>query len=204
MRTNRDPDSPVESVDDVALAGRLRRSDAEASEAFVRQHAGRALAVARRLLRSETDAADAVQDAFASFFASLGGYRGEAKLSTWLHRIVVNAALAGRRAASRRHEHAIDGLLPSYEADGHRRDVRRAWSPAGAGCVEREETRAIVRRRIDELPDDYRDVIALRDVEELDTAETALLLGVTEGAVKIRLHRARQALRSLLEREFAP
>ncbi|MCG3127095.1 MAG: hypothetical protein CHACPFDD_01953 [Phycisphaerae bacterium] len=205
MQGKQNPDDSVDApADDAALVGWLRASEPAACEAFVRREVGRALAVARRLLGSEADAADAVQDAFASFFTSLDRFRRDARLSTWLHRIVVNAALARRRAAARRHERTIDELLPTYEPDGHRQGVRPAWDASGAASLEREETRAIVRRRIDELPADYRDVIMLRDVEEMGTAETAAALGVTPGAVKVRLHRARQALRSLLEEEFAP
>ncbi|MBI4718685.1 MAG: sigma-70 family RNA polymerase sigma factor [Planctomycetes bacterium] len=189
---------------DAAILAGLRNGDAAACTEFVRSHAGMALGVARRILRNEADAQDAVQDAFASFFRGLGDFRQQSRLTTWLHRIVVNAALMKRRAAQRRDECCIDELLPSYHADGHRRDPRPEWVlPSGAGSAG-DDLAGLVRRKVDELPDDYRVVLVLRDVEELDTEETAEVLGTTPGAVKTRLHRARQALRTLLEREFVP
>lgn len=181
---------------------RLIANDANACAHVVRRFSGMALAVARRFLRNEADAQEAVQDAFLSFFNSLETFRQGASLATWLHRIVVNAALMKRRAKMRRPETLIDELLPTYLDDGHRRDPRPAWPQSTADLVANAEARTLVRQKIEELPEEYRNVIMLRDIEQLDTGETAQLLGDTPGAVKTRLHRARQALRTLLESEF--
>jgi RNA polymerase sigma-70 factor (ECF subfamily) len=186
---------------DAALVERLRRGDGAAFEELLRAHAGRLLAVARRLLANEEDARDTVQDALLSAFRSIDRFDGQAALGTWLHRIVVNAALTRLRSRRRRPERPIEDLLPTFLDDGHQARPPRDW-PDPSAALQREETRSAVRRHIEELPDDYRVVLLLRDIEELDTEETARLLGLTPGAVKTRLHRARQALRTLLEPEF--
>lgn len=194
------PIAPTESERELLDA--LRKNDPSACEHFVRTHASMAIAVARRFLRNEADSHEAVQDAFCSFFRSLKAFRGDAALATWLHRIVVNAALMKRRTRKRRPESSIDDLLPAYYEDGHRMDPRPAWRRSTGDLVADQEVLALVRRKIDELPEDYRNVILLRDIDQIDTAEAARLLGDTPGAVKTRLHRARQALRTLLEREL--
>ena len=188
---------------DTALVARLRDGDAEAFEVLVREHGGRMLATARRFVGSEDDARDVLQEAFLSAFRAIDGFAGSAQLSTWLHRIVVNTALMRLRSRRRRREESIDGLLPRFDEDGHFVEPVAPWDAATDELMEREETRAMVRKAIDRLPTNYRTVLLLRDVEELDTDETAAMLGVTANAVKTRLHRARQALRTLLERELA-
>ena len=190
----------VQLAGEAALLAGLRAGRDEAYEELVRTHAGRMLAVARRLLGDGEDARDAVQEAFGSAFRSIDRFAGESRLSTWLHRIVVNAALMKLRSRRRKPEEPLDPLLPSFLADGHRRDPGGPWQPAAA--LERAELRERVRRSIDRLPETYRTVLLLRDIEELDTAEVAELLGVAPGVVKTRLHRARQALRGLLDPEL--
>lgn len=182
------------------LLGRLQRGEEAAFEVLVRENAPRMLAVARRLLGSEEEAHDAVQEAFLSAFRALDRFQGEARLSTWLHRIAVNAALMRLRAKRRRPEGSIEELLPRFLEDGHFAEAPRPWQESAPSLLEREELRAEVRSAIAGLPEPYRDVLWLRDIEELDTAETARLLGLTAAAVKTRLHRARAALRGALDR----
>ena len=184
------------------LAG-LRRGEDAAFEQIVRQYSGRLLSVAQRLLGNEHDAQDALQEAFFSAFKAIGQFTGAAKLSTWLHRIVVNAALMKLRSRRRKPEESIEELLPRFDAQGEWASRVTSWETPSDVLLQRQETRALVRRCIDRLPDTYRTVLLLRDIEELDTEETADLLGITPNAVKIRLHRARQALRTLLERELS-
>ena len=180
------------------LLRRLRAGDEAAYEELVRGQGGRLLAVARRLLDSEEDARDAVQDAFLSAFRSIGGFEGQARLSTWLHRIVVNASLMKLRTRRRKPEKPIEELLPRYTEDGHVAEPAVEWrSPESE--AERGELRALVLSRIEALPESYRNVLLLRDIEGLDTEETAEAMGLSPNAVKTRLHRARQALRGLLE-----
>jgi RNA polymerase sigma-70 factor (ECF subfamily) len=188
------------AADDLELLERVRAGDERACEALVRRHGGRMLAVARRFLRTEEDSADAVQDAFLSAFRSLAGFAGNAALGTWLHRIVVNVCLMRLRARSRRREVRIDDLLPTFDETGHHSRPVRPWGDHALDRLTRAERCAQVRACIDELPEPYREVLLLRDIEELDTEQTAEHLGINPGAVKTRLHRARQALRTLLER----
>jgi RNA polymerase sigma-70 factor, ECF subfamily len=180
----------------------LRGGHREACAALAAEHGGRMLAVARRILRSEEDAADAVQDAFLSACASIHRFQANSQLSTWLHRIVVNACLMKLRARKRRPAVSLDALPPNFDAAG--RLAQPAAPQRGqAAQLEQSETRAAVRRCIDRLPHDYREIVMIRDIEELDTNQTARVLGLSRPAVKTRLHRARQALRTLLEREAA-
>ena len=180
----------------------LRRGDDDAFAALVRQQAGRMLATARRLLRSDQDAEDAVQEAFVSAARAIDGFAGGSKVSTWLHRIVINTALMKLRTRRRRREESIDDLLPHFDAEGRHVSPVATWETPSDVLLERRETRAMVRRCIDRLPERYRTVLLLRDIQELDTQESADLLATTPNTVKIRLHRARQALRTLLEREL--
>ena len=184
---------------DAMLVARLQAGDPDAYETLVRVHSGRLLSVARRFLPNTEDAQDAVQEAFIKAFRAIGAFEERAQLHTWLHRILVNTALMKIRSRRRRPEESIDDLLPTFQADGHQTTESREWSDA---IFERKETAAIVRQAIAQLPDQYRAVLTLRDIEERDTTETAAALGTTTTVVKVRLHRARQALRTLLDREF--
>lgn len=192
--------SPFElpETEERALVDRLKGDDDSAYEEVVRRFGPRMLSVARRLLTQEQDAQDAVQDAFLSAFKSIGHFQGDAKLATWLHRIVVNASLMKLRSKRRKPETAIDDLLPKYHEDGHRRG-NGDWRVTHDTAVQTSETREQVLAAIDKLPDLYRDILMLRDIEELSTEEAAQQLEITEGAVKTRLHRARLALRESLD-----
>ena len=190
------------SPDDAALLARMQAGDGDAFEACVRIYAGRLLLVARRILRNEEDANDAVQDAFLSAFKGISQFKGQAQLGTWLHRIVVNAALARLRNRQRHPEKSIEALLPHFGEDEHQIDPPVPWKATPELTVQSEETRELVQRCIGELPEIYRIVLLLRDIEGLATEETAKILDTSTAVVKTRLHRARQALRSLLDPHF--
>jgi RNA polymerase sigma-70 factor, ECF subfamily len=185
-----------------SLADDLRSGKEVAFEAVVRQFGGRMLAVARQVLGNETDAQDAVQDGFLTAFRSLEKFEGRSSLATWLHRIVVNAALMKLRSRRRNREQPIEELLPAYLADGHQSRPASRWSESSLASLEREETRRAVRQCIDRLPETHRSVLILRDIQELDTQTVAGMLEISTDAVKVRLHRARQALRTLLDSVF--
>ena len=185
---------------DADLVAGLQRGDEAAFEAVVRMHSGRLLSVARRFLGNNEDAQDAVQDSFIRAFKAIHTFEARAQLHTWLHRILVNTALMKLRERRRRPTESIEELLPTFSADGHQSVAAHDWSDA---LLERKETAAIVREAIAMLPDQHREVLVLRDLEDRDTAETAAILGTSPNVVKVRLHRARQALRTLLDREFS-
>jgi RNA polymerase sigma-70 factor (ECF subfamily) len=160
------------------------------------------LAVIRHILANEDDARDALQEAFLSAFRALDRFDGRAQLGTWLHRIALNAALMKLRSRQRRPEASIESLLPHFGDDEHQIDPPSPWAERGDEVLQKRETRDLVRSCIDKLPEIYRTILLLRDIEELDTDETARLLGVNAAVVKTRLHRARQALRTLLDPYF--
>jgi RNA polymerase sigma-70 factor (ECF subfamily) len=179
----------------------LQAGDGAVFEQLVRRQSGTLLATARRILHNEEDARDAVQEAFVSAYRSLDRFAGQARVSTWLHRIVINAALMKLRSRRRRPEESIDALLPCFDEQGAWVSGMAQPSSGAEAQLESRERRAMVRRCIAQLPETHREVLVLRDIEDLDTAEVAVGLGITANAVKIRLHRARQALRTLIERE---
>lgn len=187
------------------LLASLRRGDEQACERLVRESSGRMLAVARRILRNPDDAQEAVQEAFLQAFRAIDRFEGEARLSTWLHRITVNACLLRLRHAKRHPETALDELLPHFDETGHRAGVEsdREWPDDAVDQLERHQLGKVVRDSIERLPENFRIVVLLRDIEGLSTEETALALGIRPEAAKMRLHRARQALRTLLEPHVA-
>jgi RNA polymerase sigma-70 factor (ECF subfamily) len=193
----------LESGDDVRLISAIAEGDRDAFEQLVHLHGARMMSVARRFLRCEEDVNDAIQDALVCAFKNAGRFEGNSRLSTWLHRITVNACLMKLRSQRRRHEVKVEDLLPTFDETGHRTSSLRPWNDGPVEAVTSSETRQQVRECIDRLPDDYRTVLLMRDIEQLDTDETAKLLDCSPACVKTRLHRARMALRELLTPIFA-
>src|SRR5262249_33194231 len=194
---------PTEAIDDQGLIARLKAGDEASFETVVRIFGGRLLSVARRFVRNEEDARDIVQSAYLSAFRALDAFEGTCLLSTWLHRIVVNAALMRLRSQRRKPEESIEALLPGFQDDGHHVEQFSEGGAPADQLLERKETRSFVRACIERLPDNYREVLVLRDIEELSTQAVAGMLSMTQAAVKVRLHRARQALSTLLRQEYA-
>jgi len=189
------------------LIGALQAGNAEAYEGFVRAHVTRVKAVADRYLRNEEDANDVVQETFLSAFKAIQRFEGKSQLSTWLHRIAVNAALMkvrslGRKGEEKGAEHELDELLPQFVGFGAHATSQRAFGELPEEGIMRQETQSFVRQCIDQLPQPYRIALLLRDIEGLENEELASHLGISVNAAKIRVHRARQALRTLLEPRF--
>ena len=168
-------------------------------EEFVRANIGWMLALAERLLRDRSLAEDIVQESFVRAFDGLASFEGRSTLESWLHRITVNTALSKLRQLKRLAEQSIDEHLPEF--DRHDCRIEMPWSHLASvdEIMESEEARRHVYETIGELPDSYRVVLELRDIEEYNTSEVATLLGISESNVKVRLHRARAALKKLLE-----
>jgi len=185
-------------ADESGLVARIQSGDERAYEMLVRDYGGALLVTARRLLGCAEDAADAVQDAFISACRSIRSFEGHARLGTWLHRIVVNHALMRLRRRKRRPTVRIEDVLPTFDETGHHNRPVRSWRDADDRLL-RDETRAQVRACIDRLPVAHRTVLLLRDIEGMTTNQTAELLGTNNAVIKTRLHRARQALRTMLE-----
>jgi len=198
------PELPQPAEEGTLIDG-LRNGDEQAFEILVMKFGPRLLAKARRYLRSEDEARDVLQDAFLCAVRSIGNFKGDSRLSTWLHRIIINCAFMYLRTKKRHSEKQdaeidIDELLPRFDSAGNWMDGD-SRSMSAEVSFEMFETRAAVRRCIEQLPVAHRIVLILRDIDELDTEEVASLLGVTGNNVKVRLHRARQALKALIDRE---
>jgi RNA polymerase sigma-70 factor (ECF subfamily) len=189
-------------LDEKALLAGMQAGDGDAFEMVVRSYSGRMLIIARRIVGNEEDARDAVQDAFLSAFKGIGRFEGLSRLGTWLHRIVVNAALSRLRSRQRHPERSIEDLLPHFGEGEHQIDPPAPWKATPETGLQVQELRALVRSCINQLPETYRIVLLLRDIEGLDTEATAQALETSAGIVKTRLHRARQALRALLDPHF--
>lgn len=170
-----------------------------AFEELVRHYGADMYRTARRLVRDEHDARDCIQDALIQVLKNVGKFEERSSLKTWLHRIVVNEALMKIRARDRRAETSIEDLMPAFDSDGCRIEPDGTYSAPIETLLESDQNRALVRGAIDRLPEDYRLVIMLRDIEDNNVNETATLLGVSNAVVKTRLHRARAALKRLLE-----
>jgi RNA polymerase sigma-70 factor (ECF subfamily) len=164
---------------------RLRAGELAAQDEFFRENVSAVMAVARKYLGNTDRAADAAQDTFLAAFRAIGAFQATARLGTWLHRIAVNECLMRLRRDRRSRTVTLDA---GYDAG--------AWYDE---TLERGETANRVREGIGRLPEAFRTIIELRDLQGLDTAETAERLGTTMAVVKTRLHRARHALREILE-----
>jgi len=168
-------------AEDRDLIGRVLGGSRDAFEQLVRRHNQRLFRAARAVLRSDTDAEDALQQAWLDIFRNLAAFRGDAAFSTWATRIAVNTAIHH----ARKQPVLTEAPPPEQEAGP---DV----------AFERAEVGKLLESCLAQLPQGNREVMVLRDVLELDTAETAACLGLTEEAVRVRLHRARGAVAAAL------
>ncbi|MDX2146289.1 MAG: sigma-70 family RNA polymerase sigma factor [Planctomycetota bacterium] len=186
---------------DAGALEKIRAGDKKEWEKLVRENAGRMLSVARRIVGTDADAEDAVQDAFMSAYRSLSRFDGRSQVSTWLHRITVNASLMKLRRSRRHGELPLDEAASTPRAGAplsrHGSASRHATSPSSpADAMHAQHIRERFARELNLLPEAYRVVLVLRDIVKLNTLETSQALGVECGVVKTRLHRARCALLS--------
>jgi len=151
------------------------------------------------ILNNEADAEDAAQETAIKVFRNLHLFRGESQFRTWVLSIARNEGLGRLRKLATRREDSLDAGVDEQTGD-YTPAILTSWREVPAEALERKELGALLRRAVEELPEIYRNVVLLRDIEEMDGKETAAALGITEGAVKVRLHRAR----ALLQRALAP
>jgi RNA polymerase sigma-70 factor (ECF subfamily) len=171
-------------------------------EQVFRDYAPRIYNLARRMLGNDADAEDVTQDVLLQVLRKLHTFRGESAFPTWLHRVTVNAALVHRRKRAAREEHRVHDPLEHFQADGSHASPVRKWSPRPEKEALDRETRDLIEKAITQLPESYRDVYVLADVENLSNAEIADILKLSTSAVKSRLHRARLLMRSALAPHF--
>lgn len=169
------------------------------AEQLVRENIGWMLRLAERVLRDPELAKDATQEAFINAFGGLENFEGRSSLKTWLHRITINASLNKLRQLKRLAEQSIDDYLPEFDQDDCRIELPWTHLASAQEIMESESLRAQVNMGIDALPESYRIVLQLRDIEGYDTKEVAEMLKISDANVKVRLHRARSALKKLLE-----
>lgn len=170
---------------------RCQRGDEAAFEALIHLHEKKVYALCRRMCRNEDDALEAAQDAFLAVWRGIGSFRADAAFSTWLYRLATNACLDLLRR-EKRHEGGVsldDEDAPLDVADG---------APLPEEAVERSETQRMVREAMLALPDEHRQILLLRETEQLSYAEIASITGLELGTVKSRINRARLALRNYL------
>jgi RNA polymerase sigma-70 factor (ECF subfamily) len=196
----------VSEIDDRTLLDKAVAGDAGALEALMTRHAGRVYRLAYGITRNPADAEEVVQDVFLTVVRKGGSFEGQATLATWMYRVTMNAALNRRRGKRRELEVSLEEHLPTYTEDGHRAgdrsDLLVDWSSTPEDRALSGESRRILESAIDSLPEHYRAVLILRDVEELSNEEVASIVGDSLASVKSRLHRARMALREQLTRHF--
>jgi RNA polymerase sigma-70 factor, ECF subfamily len=193
---------------ELALVERVRSGDAGALEALMEQYAARVYRLAFGITRNQADAEEVVQDVFLSLFRKVATFEGRAALGSWVYRVTANAALNKRRGKRLEMEVSLDEHFPTFRADGHRDGSRAFLLADWSGMPDEEllsrERLATLNTAIDGLPDRYRAVLILRDVEGLSNEKAAQALGESVASVKSRLHRARMALREQLTRSLAP
>jgi RNA polymerase sigma-70 factor (ECF subfamily) len=171
-------------------------------EVVFREYAPRVYNLARRMLGNDADAEDVTQDVLLQVVRKLDTFRGEAAFPTWLHRVTVNAALATRRKRARRDEGRVYDPLDAFSEEGQHAGYVRPWPKVPEGHALAREQQQTIEAAIASLPDLYRDVFVLADVEQLPNAEIADMLELSLPAVKSRLHRARLMMRDALSRHF--
>lgn len=189
------------SLTDAELSARIAQGDMRALEHLMRLHNRPMYRAARAILQDDAEAEDAVQEAYLQVYRSIGAFRGDAKLSTWLVRIVVNEALARRRKDARR---AAIVPIRGGGVEEHEFEVEAAVRGENEpeSQAQRSELRRLLEQKVDELPEAFRAVFMLRALEELPVDETAAALGIPEATVRTRFFRARSLLRESLSQEI--
>lgn len=189
---------------DQELIEALRRGESDAVEALVDRYGAWIHRVASRMLGDSRDAEEITQDALMTVVRKIGTFRGEAAFSSWLYRIAANAAYESLRYRRTRAEVPLDPLLTAFDDEGRHVQPVVDWSRQLEDPAVASETRSALERAIGRLPEDYRVVLVLRDVEGLTNEAVAEALGLSIAAVKSRLHRARLVLRNELAHLFVP
>jgi RNA polymerase sigma-70 factor, ECF subfamily len=182
-----------EPLSDEEVVARVLAGETGMFEVVMRRHNQRLYSVARAILRNDGEAEDVMQDAYVRAYEHLNQFAGRAKFSTWLTRIAVHEALARQRRGNRYQE-----LEPMSEREGDPMDRFASLTPNPEQQASNSEIRRLLEEAVDNLPDSYRTVFMLRDIEEMSTTDAADVLEITEENVKVRLHRARALLRKSL------
>lgn len=183
--------------DDLGLASRIAAGDRACFEYLMRRHNRRLYRLARATLRDDAEAEDALQEAYLAAYRAIGSFRGESTLVTWLSRMVLNECLGRLRKGARR-----QNVIPMVASDDMETTASDDPRDGPDRLLVRAEIRAMLERKLDQLPEDFRIVFVLRAVEELSVEEAAATLGIPEATVRSRHFRARSLLRESLAQEL--
>jgi RNA polymerase sigma-70 factor, ECF subfamily len=202
MQTNLLPIETGVGHGEKELVERIRQGDERAIRIMVQQHNRRLFRIARAIVKNDAEAEDVVQETYVRAFTSLGSFRGESALLTWLTRIALNEALGRLRRS--RPALPLDELSSAGDIDGARLimfpPAQLPKSPEAE--LARSQVRQLLEHAVDELPEAFRIVLILRDIEEMSIEETAALLMIKPETVKTRLHRARKLMRTALSKRL--
>ena len=180
---------------DLALIAEIKKGVAGSFEELVERYSDKAYNLAQRLTRNQADAEEVVQDVFVTVFRKIDGFEGKSSFSSWLYRVTMNAALMKLRACRKYNNPSIDEMQPQIRTAIVERSVLQ---PALDRNVHQKHVMQVLERAISRLPEDFRPVFILRDIDGLTNREVAKLLGISVPAVKSRLHRSRLILRKRL------
>jgi RNA polymerase sigma-70 factor (ECF subfamily) len=181
------------------LIARILGGEKELFHELIRPYERMLYLTALSIVKNETDAEECAQDAVVNAYRNLAKFRGDSKFSTWLVTIVVNEARQKLRKAKRAKEDSLDEVLQGEEEE-YAPAPLTDWREIPSEALERKELRETLQKAVSDLPDIYRQVFTLRDLQEMNVADTAKALGVNENIVKVRLHRARM----MLQKSLAP
>ena len=195
------------TASDLDLLAALGRGEARALEALAERYGPKIYRLAFGVTRNQADAEEILQDVLLTLARKGSSFEGRSALGSWIYRITTNAALNRRRGKRLELETPLEDLLPAFKSDGHRAGDRAFiladWSQSPEEELLSGERRRVLERAIDSLPEHYRAVLVLRDVEGLSNESVAELLDESVPSVKSRLHRARMVLREQLTRALA-
>jgi RNA polymerase sigma-70 factor, ECF subfamily len=196
--TNPAPANPRETASEQELIASILAGQRDNFHLLIRPYERQLYRTALALMKNEAEAEDVVQDAVLKAYRKLASFRGDSKFSTWLIAITLNEARARLRKDGRA---ALDSLDAQREDNGDFTPAALTdWREVPLAALERREIRDLIQRAVAGLPDTYREIVTLRDVEELSVNETAAVLGISIALVKVRLHRARM----MLQKKLAP
>lgn len=190
----------LQNISDVALVDQFKTGDISAFEEIVLRYEAKVMNLSLRFTRNQEDAEEVMQDVFTTVYRKIEGFRGQSAFSSWLYRIVVNAAFMKLRKKKQNHTVSIDDLAPAVKQYCMERDVSTTTHSYNFAVT--HELQEVLQRAIDKLPDQYRAVFVLRDVDGLSNQETGEILDLSIPAVKSRLHRSRIMLRKRLQRYY--
>ncbi|MFM0323333.1 RNA polymerase sigma factor [Caballeronia glebae] len=195
-----EPAQHTPNDDDLSIARRVVAGDRSAFELLMRRHNRRLYRLARATLRNDAEAEDALQDAYLHAYRSMSQFRGDARIFTWLSRLVLNECFARIRRSARRQNVIPIVDAPDYVEQAEAMHTHDDTAPDEA--LARSQVRALLERKLDELPELFRIVFVLRSIEEMSVEETAQCLNIPEATVRSRHFRARSMMRESLAQAF--